>query len=380
MPAYGLTTTANTAKTARATVTRWNDKVNRHTLYTVCGTGADGWGLYSDPGTPEKRAQSLALAKAVSGDNSLTLPANGTVLPNWGVSFDTAVGRGVNQAKFNWVPISYPAAGLGTVSYNVSQATSLENNWNPDNLSIADSVEIGVAELVRQIKNTPGTFAMVGMSQGAIVISQVLRSLLTGGSLAARNKDCIGAVALGNPCRKPGIPYKGMTDPGEGGMFAYVTGAPNLVGLNNVALPAWWLDLAVPGDFFACAPVTGAANAICTALASAIGQVRGQNSQQQTLLTILASAFLSGAVPVLGEFLKAASSAIFKTGNENGINIVKNFLAGQQAFGQRNPHALYGTNKPATLPTGIAGLNSNSTYVDVAIAFLNARATAVAPR
>jgi hypothetical protein len=45
-----------------------------------------------------------------------------------------------------------------------------------------------------------------------------------------------------------------------------------------------------------------------------------------------------------------------------------------------NPHIRYGSDKPPSLPTGLAGVNSNSTYVDIGIAYLNARGAAVAPR
>ena len=59
-----------------------------------------------------------------------------------------------------------------------------------------------------------------------------------------------------------------------------------------------------------------------------------------------------------------------------------------------NPHLLLGVDKPPALPSGrmaaygpnpawtinLPGLNANSTYVDVAAAYLNARGAAIAPR
>lgn len=46
-----------------------------------------------------------------------------------------------------------------------------------------------------------------------------------------------------------------------------------------------------------------------------------------------------------------------------------------------NPHILYGVDKPPTRPTpALPGITSNSTYVDIGIAYLNARGAAIAPR
>jgi hypothetical protein len=41
---------------------------------------------------------------------------------------------------------------------------------------------------------------------------------------------------------------------------------------------------------------------------------------------------------------------------------------------------LYSATKPPTLPTGLAGVTSASTYTDIALAYINARGTAVTPK
>lgn len=195
---YGLTTTSNTAKTARATVGRWNDGVKRHTVYTVCGTSQDGWGLINRPPAGSlQEAGLVGLIRQITGNPALTaadLPADGTPLPDWAASPDAVVGRDADPALFNWVPVSYPAAAPGSDG-------GLENNWQPQGISLAQSAKAGVDELIRLIKATPGTFALVGMSQGSVVISQVLKALLPGGTLANRYNDCIAGIAFGNPCR-----------------------------------------------------------------------------------------------------------------------------------------------------------------------------------
>jgi hypothetical protein len=56
------------------------------------------------------------------------------------------------------------------------------------------------------------------------------------------------------------------------------------------------------------------------------------------------------------------------------------FIVPSNYYPNGNPHIRYGFDKPPSLPTGLAGVNSNSTYVDIGIAYLNARGAAVAPR
>jgi hypothetical protein len=368
---YGLSAANNTPKLAQAQVTRWNDRVRRHTLYTVCGTAQDGWGLYNDPGV-EGRAFLLELARNVTGNPALTLElTDGDPLPDWGASPDAAVARAANPALFNWVPVSYPASSPAT-------AASLENNWQPSNLSIADSINVGVAELTSLIKATPGTFALVGMSQGAIVTSQVLKALLPGGNLAHRYNDCIAGVAIGNPCRKAGSSFPGGT-PAEGaGLMANVT-IGSLSGLEKTTLPSWWWELSTPGDFFSTAPTNTVGGPLLTSVAQSVGTYRGGGELNATMVGAMIAAFLSGAVPLVTAALQSAISALFRPQAPNALGIIVSWLTTQFAY-LANPHILYGVLPPPALPTGLAGVSPSSTYVEVATAYLNARGAAVAPR
>lgn len=393
MPAkYGITTAAGESKPAATTVARWNNGGKRHTVYTVCGTTQDAWGLYNDTGVPAEMAGMLYLLRQVTGNPAATLPANdGDPLPDAIASPDAAVGRRVNSALFDWVPVSYPASGPAV-------RASLENNWQPTNLSIADSVSYGVTELVNLIKATPGTFALVGMSQGAIVTSQVLKALLPGGALASRYKDCIAGVAFGNPCRKiggsmPGVPAA------EGGGILHTTSrnAASIAGLQNANVPNWWWEMAITGDFFASAPMHTAAGPVITPVVQSLGTFRGSADLTGTMISGMFNAFLAGAVPVVTAALQGAISFLFAPKSVTAQQALSTWLYQQfgaptlvdgqvvlqgGAYPNGNPHIRYGVDSPPNLPTwpGLTGLTASSTYIDVAVAYLNARGAAVAPR
>ncbi|ACF34203.1 lysin B [Mycobacterium phage SirDuracell] len=164
-------------------------KYVRHTLFTVAGTWADMWSGY---------------------------PAD--------------VARLVDEDLFRWQPVWYPAS-FGPVG-------------NPLGRSYQESVQDGVKELIRLINATPGTFAMVGYSQGAEVVSRVLLEILFG-SLRHRLKDFIGGGCFGNPYRAKGVSYPGSGLPTSGHGIAPVNLAPDI-------LPAemweeWWNE----GDLYA---------------------------------------------------------------------------------------------------------------------------------
>lgn len=416
---YGLTTTTNTAKTARTTVGRWNDGVRRHTVYTVCGTGQDGWGLFNRPTDPTALAAAVGLAQLITGNLTLTaadLPADGQPDPDWRASPDAVVGRRVNPALFHWVPVSYPAAAPGGNG-------GLENNWQPQNISMAQSVKAGVDELIRLIKTTPGTFALVGMSQGAAVISQVLKALLPGGTLANRQSDCIAGVAFGNPCRAPGASFPGGTAAAGSGVISLPNPAdPFTGGLVGVKTPDWWWEMSITGDFFSSAPINTIAGPMLSPAIQALFHFPGGLAADQNTVGVLLG-LLTGAGSLLGfalaamvrgGFYQATQIAGFFASAEARTLLSRLAQRQQQAaagilaqwvyeqigvfdlaqslltlspvitpsnvYPNGNPHIRYGFDKPPTLPTGLAGVNSTSTYVDVAVAYLNARGTAIAPR
>lgn len=418
---YGLTTTTNTAKTARATVGRWNDGVKRHTVYTVCGTTADGWGLTNRPTDPAELQGLLGLAKLVTGNNALTvndLPQDGEPSPDWAVSFDTAVGRAANPNLFNWVPVSYPAAATG-----LGLKASLENNWQPASMSMAQSAKAGVDELIRLIKTTPGTFALVGMSQGSVVITQVLKALLPGGALANRYHDCIAGIAFGNPCRAPGASFPGGTAAFGAGVISSPNPANSMTGgLTGIKTPDWWWEMSITGDFFSSAPLNsitaplispaiqgifqfpGGLAVDSTSLSILLGLMVGAGGALALVLAALVRGNVYNATQIAGFFAsreaKGFLSAVAQRQQASAVGQVAQWIYEQvgvlnigeslrtlspvitpsNVYPNGNPHIRYGVDKPPTLPTGLAGVDSNSTYVDVALAYLNARGAAIAPR
>lgn len=430
---YGLTTTTNTAKPARASVARWNDGKKRHNVYTACGTTQDGWALYNDPGTNEARQNIVNLAKVLLNNPSLTLadlPADGEPYPFNVGSPDAIIGRAADPELFNWVPISYPASAPGNV-------TSLENNWQPSTVSMAESAKYGVEETIRQIKANPGTFALVGMSQGAVVMTQVMKALLPGGVLAHRYNDCIAGLAFGNPCRAIGASYPGGVAAPGGGVISFQNQVnPFTGGLNGVKTPDWWWEFCVPGDFFSSAPMDTLLGPLLSPAIQAAFQTPGSLGVNadglQVILTlmlaggtvagVLFAALLRGGVFAVAQQL----STLFSGGPMKGFLSAVSQKQQQSAVGQLsqwvyqqvgtidigasiaalspvivpsnyyprgNPHILLGDSVPA-LPSGrlaaygpnpawtisLPGLNSSSSYIDVGQAFLNARGAAIAPR
>ena len=296
---YGLVAANGTPKAALSQVARWNDRTKRHTLYTICGTQQDGWGLFNDPGTQAARDGLLALLRWVTGNNSLTLPSAGSLMPVWAGSPDAAIGPRVNSSLYNWVPVSYPAVAPG-------MAASLENNWQPQNISISDSAKMGAAELIRLIKATPGTFAIVGMSQGSVVASQVLKALLPGGSLASRYNDCIAGVAFGNPCRAPGGTFPGGVAADGAGVIALPNPTdPASGGLANVKTPAHWWEMSITGDFFSSAPTNTIAGPILAPLIQLLFHFPGSLGLSLDLLTSLLTALVASPLAVISVLLSA---------------------------------------------------------------------------
>jgi hypothetical protein len=105
------------------------------------------------------------------------------------------------------------------------------------------SYKAGAATLVNMINQTPGKFAMVGTSQGAMVISSVYDTIRNG-ALSARNNDFLQGITYGNPCRKAGSIAPGCVDPGGHGI--------NVDSWLQSGVDSRWWDFANPGDPAAC--------------------------------------------------------------------------------------------------------------------------------
>src|SRR5581483_3510291 len=92
----------------------------------------------------------------------------------------------------------------------------------------------GITNLTRLIKSNPGKFFLGGVSQGAYVISEVYKKILSPtGELHDRASDLLGGFAFGNPEREAGHTFPGCPDPGGHGI---ATPDARLVGSET----KWW--------------------------------------------------------------------------------------------------------------------------------------------
>lgn len=141
----------------------------------------------------------------------------------------------VNKDLYEVVRITYPAATL----------------------AMGVSINNGATQVINRIKALPaGTpFALGGYSQGAAVMSSVLRELQTG-SLTSRYSQLLGGVMFGNPRRK--VDYRGPiggtwsgrwdvpgSNTGGHGSFPTTGVWPRLTNP-----PDTWVEFAAPGDIF----------------------------------------------------------------------------------------------------------------------------------
>jgi hypothetical protein len=103
---------------------------------------------------------------------------------------------GQTGPAFRWAPIDYPAVGF----------------LNPDpNTSYNESVDIGVTRGISMLLNDiPGTYDLVGYSQGAEVVIRIADTMLELGRPPRR------IVTFGSPCRAPGRTKVGNNPPGSG--------------------------------------------------------------------------------------------------------------------------------------------------------------------
>lgn len=324
MSNYGLVSTTYTERPALAEVARWNDNIRRHTLYTVCDSMQDIWGLYK------------GVRPIVQGSTPVKL---GQTVP-----FDAAVGAQASAQLFNWVPISYPASYVGLTE-------QITDTWNPKTISLNEMVTWGFMELKSRIESTTGTFALVGYGMGASVCSKLLQEMQSQTStIKSRYGDCIGAVMFSNPCRQEGVTYPGGTDPGGAGIMPQ--------SYRNTTTPSWWWEMAIPDDPVTTCPIDVSGQAV-TVVAEALFDVKGARDFMGQLGKIPSTLKKSGIWPtVAGRLTNKAA------------------VASALAWSQRvlalnpSPHNLYSY----TL------VSPTATYLDTAIAHINLRGTTISPR
>jgi hypothetical protein len=124
------------------------------------------------------------------------------------------------QAFYNVVTVPYPASLLDA----------------------GDSYYTGIDMTCRQINSHSGPFVLGGASQGAAVISQVLKMLQSGDDRIDGDRlgDLAFGVTFGNPCRQAGKIAPGLTDPGGHGV--------RMAQFRLTDTPSLWWDFAAPGD------------------------------------------------------------------------------------------------------------------------------------
>lgn len=112
------------------------------------------------------------------------------------------------------------------------------NVIKPMGPSVAKGVQI-LTDYINDRTVTPGKFAMVGTSQGAMIVSQVVKKLVSGE--IPRLADCLGSFHFGNPARQAGRAFPGAAtiQPGQG-----VSNSSYRLS----STPSWVWEFAAPGD------------------------------------------------------------------------------------------------------------------------------------
>lgn len=279
------------------------------TILTACGTG-------------ESSSQSATTTKQLG----LTLD------PSWG-GYSWQIAQGVIQAAFTPLQVPYPARGFNAgspVSYN-------------------DSVTTGVANASSMITNlNGGQFALIGYSQGADVMSQVLMSLQSG-DLTDYMPQCVAGVMLGNPRREHGHTWP--NDPtgcdGEG-----IYGSGNLLSDS----PDWWWDMTNTYDLAGNIPDDGA-GVLITDIWNAAGQVNLISIPQ--LVNAIQNVAQGGS-----DFLSTLISGFLSHPISEGADLIEAiaFLGNAVVHANSEGHTSFDT---ATV--GATGL----TFVQTAIQYLN---------
>lgn len=139
---------------------------------------------------------------------------------------------------YNWIPVEYPA----------------------ETFPMGPGVRQGIEFLVQKISENPGTFALVGYSQGSVITCKVWRDEIMNpnGRLHDRLGDIFAHVNFGNPMRCPGIANGNglakipLPEPLEGYVTGGIAGPDDLTPWQT---PAWQIDFAHDGDVWTCCPV-----------------------------------------------------------------------------------------------------------------------------
>ncbi|AKJ72264.1 PE-PPE domain-containing protein [Gordonia malaquae] len=170
--------------------------------------------------------------------------------PNTPIGMLKGVSDRLNRTIWNVQHVNYPAR-FGPIANNGEPP--LSQLGSP---SYAQSVDMGVDEVVRLIESKPGTFAVLGYSQGGAIASRIGQELLTG-RLAHRKNDCLWLHTFASPHRDTDSSIPGVALTGEG-----ISGEP-LGGfrINGVPDALDWFDYGLPNDIYVNAPV----NSYCRA-------------------------------------------------------------------------------------------------------------------
>ena len=142
---------------------------------------------------PDPTCPTLFTATGTSGSTVETLIGAPTGLA------DVMVGLGVEASLWNWRPIHYRGDTMTGDAFFHMDRTAAD----------------GTQKMMAAIEATPGAFALSGLSQGAIVCSNVYDAIRTG-DLQHRQADFLGGVMFGNPRRQTGFTIPGGFDPGSG--------------------------------------------------------------------------------------------------------------------------------------------------------------------
>ena len=169
-------------------------------------------------------------------------PAKLTVFDVSGTSVKSVLSFGLDHPTAQ-TPPSWNLANLANL--NPTLITIKEVPY-PACLPFNASYQAGAAKLATMINNMTGPFAMVGTSQGAMVIASVYERLLDpNDTLHSRNADFLQGITYGNPCRKQGSIAPGCMDPGGWGINVDSW-------LQTTVESSRWWDFANPGDPAAC--------------------------------------------------------------------------------------------------------------------------------
>lgn len=246
--------------------------------------------------------------------------------------FAAQLAQGVDQTLYTWAPIDYPASGFDPA----------------DTISENDSITEGVTTTVAAIIATPGQFVLSGHSQGAQVMAKVLLQIQSG-ALTARQADFIGAVMFGNPVRQHGALFPGspLRD-GHGISETRLTTTPHI----------WW-EMVTPNDIATNVPSDGAGD-ILGPIFDAAAQLKIVDIHQ--LYTNILQALIGQGAG------SSAIRALLASPPAAGRDMVEaaQFLIDAGAGNKTSGHMAY----------DVAICWPGQTYVQVAIAYLNALATA----